>query len=109
MAQKGMAEHRTLCLRDDARKDSTFVVVILPWRNTSVVKLLTRAFLWSAGLPSLAILFRCLMANTLLPFCGNATMLLCEQPTQNTACFCTTCWGPHGIQAVAAGDSKGKS
>ena len=56
------------------------MVVILPWRKTSVVKLLTRAFLWSAGLPSLATFFLCLMANTLLPFCGNAIMLRCEQP-----------------------------
>ena len=62
-------------------KIGTFVVVILPCRSTSVVRLLTRAFLWSAGLPSLATLFWCLMANTLPPFCGSPTMLQCEHPT----------------------------
>ena len=75
-----------LCEREH-NKGGTLVVVILPCRSTSVVKLLTRAFLWSAGLPSLATLFWCLMAKTLLPFCGRATILQCEHPTQYRVCW----------------------
>jgi hypothetical protein len=52
----------------------TFVVVILPWRSTSVTRPLMRALRWSAGLPSLAFFTPCRMANTVLPFWG-ASML----------------------------------
>ncbi len=68
------------CGMHDRTRTVTLVVVILPCRSTSVVRLLTRAFLWSAGLPSLATLFWCLMANTLPPFCGSPIMLQCEHP-----------------------------
>ena len=75
------------------------VVVMRPWRSTSVTSPRTSALRWSAGRPSRAIRLRCRMANTRAPFWGKAkTLLLCPQQPASVGEHCQGCcfgrsWG----------------